>query len=163
MLFIGEVDVGSMRRRKTQWQGSTYGGFMPRRQGRYRFVVPGGTFRVRGISINRLVFRGQRSLTCDGTFVLRWTRWSTLALLRKTPYPITNTETSVATRSQAKPRGSQDSGISGCESDKFRDEWMLIKSAASQDCTFECTVWHACKAPSRVHCCSKLHPRVSPS
>ena len=27
-------------------------------------------------------------------------------------------------------------------------------------CTFECTVWRACKAPSRVQGYSKLHPLV---
>ena len=27
-------------------------------------------------------------------------------------------------------------------------------------CTFECTVWRACKAPSRVQWYSKLHPLV---
>ena len=39
LLSIGKVEVGSLRRRKTNWQGWTYGGFMPKRQGWYRIVV----------------------------------------------------------------------------------------------------------------------------
>ena len=41
--------------------------------------------------------------------------------------------------------------------------WYTVKrllSACTCFCTFECTVWRACKAPSRVQWYSKLHPLV---